>query len=140
MVHDRQGTARYRKARSSRARGGACEEASEEAAKEGWGRIAVRALGIALLLAGCATAPPTWLRVDGKAVSDLQFEADRANCRGEMQKSRMASTGQLGLFSGIQAVDDVYAGCMGQRGYVMRLPPQECRKLDDTRMWLPPCQ
>lgn len=97
------------------------------------------ALAIGFVLAGCATAPPMWLRTDGATVPPLQFEADQTACRGEVQKSRMASTGQLGLISRIQATDDVYAGCMAQKGYVQRQAPQECRKLDDSRVWLPPC-
>lgn len=82
----------------------------------------------AVALAGCATTPPAWLRVDGKPVSDLQFEADEAACKGEMQKAKLSSTmregvtiGPDGLYSPRQnAISDVYSGCMAQRGYVQR--------------------
>lgn len=74
----------------------------------------------ALLLAGCATAPPLWLRIDGKQVSDLQFEADQTACRGETQKANLATARQIGLLSRMQATDEVYNGCMAGRGYLQR--------------------
>lgn len=44
--------------------------------------------------------PPLWLRVDGKPVSDLQFEADQTACKGEMQKSNLSNTMEKGIAIG----------------------------------------
>jgi hypothetical protein len=94
----------------------------------------VRALPLVCLIVGaCATAPePAWLRVDGKPISDLQFEADQAAWRGEMQKAKLSSTMEGGIVLGPNgpysprqnAISDVYSGCMAQRGYVQRAAPQ----------------
>ena len=91
----------------------------------------MRALVVAIALTGCATAPPLWLRVDGKPVQGIQFEADQTSCRGEADKANLSSTMKYGLSlceSGICAPREdslrrVFAGCMAQKGYVARQAP-----------------
>jgi hypothetical protein len=74
-------------------------------------------LTLSIALANCAQRPPmSWVRTDSKPVMPIQFDADQAACRDEVQKAR----GQLGLLSRLQAHDDVYAGCMADKGYVQR--------------------
>jgi hypothetical protein len=84
------------------------------------GRI-ILLLGLSVALSGCVTQPEMgWVRIDGKAVVPIQFEADETQCKGELQRTRLAGTGQLGLFSRLQAQDDVFVGCMAGKGYVQR--------------------
>jgi hypothetical protein len=58
----------------------------------------IRSLTCLLLLTGCATAPPQWMKVDGKPVKQEQFELDLTACKGEM-------------------------GCMAGKGYIQRQQP-----------------
>jgi hypothetical protein len=82
-------------------------------------RIALFTLSVGLV--GCTTQPAmSWFRADGKPVVPIQFEADEANCRDEVQKARLAGSNQLGLLSRLQAHNDVFAGCMADKGYVQR--------------------
>jgi hypothetical protein len=71
-------------------------------------------------LAACASAPKLWTRADGGPIMQTQYEVDATVCRGELQKARMAGTGQLGLISRMNAQDDIYTGCMAAKGYVQR--------------------
>jgi hypothetical protein len=72
-------------------------------------RIALFTLSVGLV--GCTTQPAmSWFRADGKPVVPIQFEADEANCRDEVQKARLAGSNQLGLLSRLQAHNDVFAG------------------------------
>jgi hypothetical protein len=86
-----------------------------------------------LLLAGCATAaPPTWIRVDGKPMTQEQFTLDQTICRGEMQKSNLTNTIKSGISvdaNGVydpkaRAIDQVYIGCMAQHGYLQQTKPE----------------
>jgi ABC transporter substrate binding protein len=57
-------------------------------------RIVLLGLSSALVncLVGCATQPAmSWFRADGKPVVPIQFEADEANCRDEVQSGGPAS-------------------------------------------------
>jgi hypothetical protein len=82
-------------------------------------RIALFTLSVGLV--GCATQPAmSWFRADGKAVVPIQFEADETNCRDEVQKARLAGPNQLGILSRLQAHNDVFVGCMADKGYVQR--------------------
>jgi hypothetical protein len=74
-------------------------------------------LMLSIALGNCAQQPPmSWVRTDSKPVVPIQFDADQTACRDEVQKARR----QLGLLSRLQAHDDVYAGCMAEKGYVQR--------------------
>jgi hypothetical protein len=79
---------------------------------------------IALLLAGCATPPQTWLRADGKVSSADQLALDRTVCQGEMNKANLSSTRKPLIEEIIspreQGLSQVYAGCMAQHGYIQR--------------------
>lgn len=81
---------------------------------------------VCLIVGACATTPePTWLRIDGKPVSDLQFEADRTACRGETAKAGTAQReAKIYLPGEENPMDTVYSGCMAQHGYVQRAAPQ----------------
>ncbi len=76
------------------------------------------AIALTLLLFGCATAPTTWTKVDGRQATPEQQALDETACKGELQKARLANTANLGLMSQINAQHDIYAGCMAQRGYI----------------------
>ena len=74
---------------------------------------------LSLALAACVHQPEMgWVRTDGKAVVPIQFEADEAQGRGEVQKARAAFTGQIGF-----STDQVFIGCMAGKGYVQRPLP-----------------
>jgi hypothetical protein len=66
----------------------------------------MRAILILFLLAGCVTAQqePPWLRADGRTGSARQLEVDRTICMGERQNT--------------SEVDQVFRGCMAQRGWL----------------------
>jgi hypothetical protein len=68
----------------------------------------------ALLLAGCATAPATWIMADGRSSTPEQFALDQAACRGEMEKSLFTYQEKL------NPLDAVYAGCMASHGYLQK--------------------
>ena len=86
----------------------------------------MRALVAFLLLSGCATTPTQWVRVDNRPVEPMQLQADETACRGEMQKANLSSTMEPGVSIGpggiysprAKAVNEVYQGCMAQRGYL----------------------
>ncbi len=84
-------------------------------------------LGIILLLpllAACATNDnAVWFRTDGQTmVGRLEliraFERDVTVCQGEVAKVDAGSVAPLPRRQ--RAADDVMAGCMAQRGYVLR--------------------
>jgi hypothetical protein len=82
-------------------------------------------LALAIVLNACAQQPtPRWTRVDGKAIRgdvtlETQYEVDVKICQGEMQKANLSATAEAGFGRG-RAVDQVFIGCMAQRGYVQR--------------------
>jgi hypothetical protein len=77
------------------------------------------------VLSACATSPPVnWVKADGKAPTELQFELDQTACRGEMQKANLSSPAEPSFGYG-RAMADVLAGCMAQRGYVRRVGPAQ---------------
>jgi hypothetical protein len=86
---------------------------------------------LTLALAGCATAPtPTvhWIRADGAVSTPQQFEIDQTVCKGEAQKANASGTvipigGMYGAAAAVNrnnAINDVFSGCMAQRGYLLR--------------------
>jgi hypothetical protein len=82
---------------------------------------------LSLPLAACVHQPEMgWIRTDRTPVVPLQFEADEAQCKGEVQKSRAAFTGQIGF-----SIDQVFIGCMAGKGYVQRPLPQQSRPLGE---------
>jgi hypothetical protein len=81
-----------------------------------------QALFIALTLMGCAGEDPVpqhveWVRVDGKPLTS-QFNRDSTACRSETQKATNRA-GDVGPSEKkAKAVDDAFARCMANRGYV----------------------
>lgn len=72
-------------------------------------------------LANCGHQPAmSWVRSDNGPVVPTQIEADQTACRGEVQKARLAGNEQPGWLSKLQAHDDVFTGCMAEKGYVQR--------------------
>lgn len=76
----------------------------------------MKALPLLILLAGCATAEPEmlWKRTDGRPIPAdpalvKQADLDRTICRGEAAKAP----------TGPHRRDQVFEGCMAQRGYVL---------------------
>ncbi len=91
--------------------------------------IAIALLPIA---AGCGGPELVAVRTDGQRIGTSPslvqaFEGDRTVCVGETQKANLSRTPNLyGGFAAIaknaeqrQAADDVFAGCMRQKGYAM---------------------
>ena len=83
----------------------------------------------ALALSGCATQPPIWVRADHDTTryDPDQLARVQAICRGQMQAAGLAGSNRENGFiltpSGFgtergQAMNDVFAGCMAQQGYV----------------------
>jgi hypothetical protein len=84
---------------------------------------------LSIAVAGCATAPPppVWVKVDGTNPSPQQFEIDSKVCRGESQKANASGTMPSTLIGAAirkDALEDVYSGCMAQKGYLLRAAPQ----------------
>lgn len=81
---------------------------------------------IAVVLAGCATTPVTWTKVNGSPPSPEQLTLDRTVCQGEMQKSNLTNTVKGGVAfdaNGVydpksRALSQVFTGCMAQHGYI----------------------
>jgi hypothetical protein len=98
------------------------------------------ALALAAILAGCAQQRFTFVRLDGKPVSDpvlsSQFEVDRAVCAGDREKASLSGTTfSGGGFAGMmarnergQSADAVANGCMAQRGYLSVPEEQAAQK------------
>lgn len=91
---------------------------------------------------GCAAPELVAVRTDGQRIASSPslkqaFEADRTVCVGETQKANLARTPNLyGGFAAIakdaeqkHAADDVFAGCMAQKGYAMVRKEQVDAKL-----------
>jgi hypothetical protein len=82
----------------------------------------IAALGLAGIasasLAGCATAPKTWARVDGRPADPAQLQVDQTVCRGEMEKARLSEKEEKIYIAEENPLDTVFAGCMAQRGYL----------------------
>jgi hypothetical protein len=86
----------------------------------------IAALFAAVTVAGCASVPTSWMRVDGKPVDQGQLTLDQTVCKGEMQKANLASNTEPGLIVTSRGVEnvrtqplmDVYAGCMAASGYI----------------------
>jgi hypothetical protein len=78
----------------------------------------------ALTLSACAeSSPKAYYRVDGQPITTnpalmREWDRDDAICRGEMAKADSASVAPMSRR--FQADEDVYRGCMAQRGYVQR--------------------
>jgi hypothetical protein len=91
--------------------------------------VVVRGLACALLLAGCATAPPqrmAWQRTDGKVFSNEQLQADTAFCDGEVSKAGLSDSARASRNYGIgdamfanESLKRVAVGCMAGRGYIL---------------------
>lgn len=75
------------------------------------------AIILCIAVAGCATKPMAWQRIDGKQGSPDQLVVDQTICRGEMQKANLSATAEAGFGRG-RAVAEVFVGCMAQRGYM----------------------
>ncbi|MFM9848908.1 MAG: hypothetical protein ACKVP3_17295 [Hyphomicrobiaceae bacterium] len=102
-----------------------------------WGhsmsRRHVCTLAISLMVTGCAQQKLVAIRTDGQPmrgdiVLSHAYETDHAVCTGEMQKANMSGTvfHNGGLVNAIAVhaerkgqADDVMAGCLAQKGYVI---------------------
>jgi hypothetical protein len=85
----------------------------------------MRAVVLAVVLAGCATQKPVeWVRTDGRPGNQADFLA----CKGETQKAALGTTTEAqidcdanGCFSvHARQLNDVMIGCMAGRGYTGR--------------------
>ena len=67
-----------------------------------------------IVLCGCATqvGEAYWVRTNGGPLNNKQFEADRAACMAEVQKSD----------GPIAAPGNAVSICMTRRGYLLQLP------------------
>jgi len=91
--------------------------------------IRTTALVSALVLVGCATAPPKplyWQRIDGGHFSGAQLQADVAFCDGEVSKAGLSDTARASRNYGIgaaiyhnESLQRVMVGCMGGKGYIL---------------------
>lgn len=108
-------------------------------------RFQIAACLIAVLLAGCATAPPPmlWIRADGQRgagnpVLEQEFDMAKTVCLGERQKAALSgvtvSSSTLGGVIAAQqrgaAADQVGQGCMAEKGYVQVPADQAEERLD----------
>ena len=78
-------------------------------------------LALALAVAGCATKPINFHRIDGKPADQQQqqqFAADKVVCQGEMQKAHLAMPADKDNMFAVGDLQQVYVGCMAQRGYL----------------------
>lgn len=84
------------------------------------------------LIVGCGGPELVAVRTDGQSIASSaslkqSFEADRTICVGETQKANLTRTPNL--YGGLAAIakqaeqdaaaDDVFAGCMMQKGYAL---------------------
>lgn len=69
-----------------------------------------------LVLTGCA-APVAWMKADGVATPE-QRQLAMSICQGEVQKDTIDARQHVGIITGIQTREDIYAGCMAQHGFV----------------------
>lgn len=82
-----------------------------------------RLLFLGLLLTNCAHQPEMgWIRIDGKAVVPIQFEADQTSCRGEREKAALTER-EHKIYFGEHPLTTVFNGCMAGKGYVLRQAP-----------------
>ncbi len=80
-------------------------------------------LALGLALGSCAVPTgPTVVAVAPENVTDVRFTRDAAACRANAQSAveAAAANGALGLQD---QYDQVYAQCMGGRGYSIEFPP-----------------
>lgn len=86
-------------------------------------RVVAAALS-AMIVAACAKPRQMgWIRTDGKPVNEASFEVDSTVCRGERQKAGLAAPTPEGVGQALNqrdAKDEVFIGCMAQRGYLQR--------------------
>jgi uncharacterized lipoprotein YajG len=87
----------------------------------------------AIVLAGCATAPPPiFVRTDGRSINTdpilgQQFQLDKTVCLGNREKADLSGvTVSGGGLAGViaaqnrsQAADAVFVGCMAEKGYML---------------------
>ncbi len=73
-----------------------------------------------IAIAACATEQKVvWARTDGRPVVQTLLEIDQADCRDEVQKENSSgNNNKIGLLGGQSKVDDKFAGCMAERGYL----------------------
>lgn len=72
-------------------------------------------------LIGCNQPPPVgWYRTDGTVPTPEQLSVEQTICRGEVQKANLSSSNQGISIARSMAEQDAYAGCMAQRGLVLR--------------------
>jgi hypothetical protein len=90
---------------------------------EGAGPAIIRiilAFACCIAVAACATEQKVvWARTDGRPVVQTLLEIDQADCRDEVQKENPSgNNNKIGLLRGQSKVDDKFAGCMAERGYL----------------------
>ena len=79
-------------------------------------------MAFACMLAGCGTKEIPLSRVDGQTMRgnptlEKQFSVDDTICQGEVAKAISGSQPEIRS----RAAEDVYRGCMAQRGYMAAL-------------------
>lgn len=88
------------------------------------GKLGLGTAAAALLLTGCATPSPAWMRADGQPIYPQQFALDRAACTGEVQKTNLAAGRNTvynpDVFGYTGPLLAVFNGCMADRGYLPR--------------------
>ena len=75
---------------------------------------------VSLMVAGCGPTKPAFTRLDGRAISQPQIEADKVICQGELSKAWL-SANNAGFYRNEAAIE-VFDGCMTQRGYRVERP------------------
>lgn len=80
----------------------------------------ILAFACCIAIAACATDQKVvWARADGRPVVQTLLEIDQADCRDQVQKENPSgSDNKIGFLRGPSKVDDKFAGCMAERGYL----------------------
>lgn len=84
-------------------------------------RFRLAAVCAAMMLTGCTEDRPVgWYRTAGGVPTPEQLSVEQTICQGEVQKATLASSEKGFSVLGELAKKDAYAGCMAQRGLILR--------------------
>ncbi len=80
----------------------------------------ILAFACCITVAACATEQKVvWTRTNGRPVVQTLLEIDQADCRDEVQKENASgNNNKIGFLQGQSKVEDKFAGCMAERGYL----------------------